>query len=64
VEVVCHDMSDTPQCETALPPMAENGGNVVEQEALPPPVAKPKATGKKRLHVRRKHQPYQTYWGF
>jgi hypothetical protein len=65
VEVVCHDMSDTPHCETALPPMAENGGNVVEQEALPPPVAKPKnAVVKKRLTTRRKHQPYVTYWGF
>jgi hypothetical protein len=65
VEVVCHDMSDTPHCEPVLPPMAENGGNVVEQEALPPPVAKPKnAVVKKRLTTRRKHQPYVTYWGF
>jgi hypothetical protein len=62
VEVVCHDMSDTPQCEPA-------GSNVsagsVEVTEIPPPVAKPKLTSKARKKVnRRKHQPYQTYWGF
>jgi hypothetical protein len=61
VEVVCHDMSDTPQCE----PVQELTPEVKKEVSdIPPPVAKPKATGKKRLQVRRKHQPYVTYWGF
>jgi hypothetical protein len=65
VEVVCHDMSDTPHCEPVLPPMAENGGNVVEQEVLPPPVVKPKADFRSNRKSRRvKPVPYQTYWGF
>lgn len=61
VEVVCHDMSDTPQCEPVKDLTPEVKKEVSE---IPPPVAKPKATVKKRLTVRRKHQPYQTYWGF
>lgn len=54
VEVVCHDMSDTPQCE----PVKD-----LTPEVIPPPVAKPKATHYRLKRVR-KHQPYVTYWGY
>jgi len=67
VEVVCQDMSDTPHCEPVYE-SAEKRSQGTQTEAevnsIPPPVAKPKATRKKRLQVRRKHQPYVTYWGF
>lgn len=68
VEVVCHDMSDTPQCEPVqLPSEKSTEGTQIatETNSIPPPVAKPKLTSKARKKVnRRKHQPYQTYWGF
>jgi hypothetical protein len=68
VEVVCHDMSDTPQCEPVqLPSEKSTEGTQIEEEAnsIPAPVAKPKLTSKARKKVnRRKHQPYVTYWGF
>jgi hypothetical protein len=67
VEVACHDMSDTPQCEPVLPPESGSGGKV-EVSDIPPPVAKPpvgyKAKKSPAGYKRRKHQPYQTYWGF
>ncbi len=62
VDVVCHDMSDTPHCE----PVGERMGNspsIPQSVEIPPPVAKPKATHYKLKRVR-KHQPYVTYWGF
>jgi hypothetical protein len=63
--VVCHDASDTPHCET----VAEAGIPVSEQvQEVTPPVAKPpvgyKAKKSPTGYKRRKHQPYQTYWGF
>jgi hypothetical protein len=68
VEVVCHDMSDTPQCEPVqLPSEKSTEGTQIatETNSIPPPVAKPKLTSKARKKVnRRKHQPYVTYWGF
>jgi hypothetical protein len=65
VEVVCHDMSDTPQCETVeeLTPEVKN-----EVSEIPPPAVKPpvgyKAKKSPAGYKRRKHQPYVTYWGF
>ena len=62
VEVVCHDMSDTPHCE---PVPVETEASAVSVEEIPPPVAKPKSTIKKSLKVRhKKREPYVTYWGF
>lgn len=58
-ERVCQDMSDTPQCE---PVKVELEPVVVE--ALPLPVAKPKKATHYKLKRVRKHQPYQTVWGF
>jgi hypothetical protein len=57
VEVVCHDMSDTPQCEEVKPEVTE---------VIPVPIvkAKPEPTIRKYRKVRRKPKPYQTYWGF
>lgn len=61
VEVVCHDMSDTPQCEEVKPEVTE----VIPATIVEAPVVKPKlyTVSKKRVQ-RRKPKPYQTYWGF
>ena len=66
VEVVCHDMSDTPHCEPASSKLDKSAETapIVENAIQTPPVAKAKAVVKKRLTTRRKHQPYVTYWGF
>jgi len=65
VEVVCHDMSDTPQCEPVKDLTPEVKKEVSE---IPPPVAKPpvgyKAKKSPTGYKRRKHQPYVTYWGY
>lgn len=59
VEVVCHDMSDTPQCE----PVKSEVTEVIPAPIVEAPVVK-KATVRKNRTVRRKPQPYQTVWGF
>lgn len=68
VDVVCHDMSDTPHCEPVkeLTPEVKN-----EVSDIPPPVAKlvvakRAPTVRKFRNVRRvtKRVKYQTYWGF
>lgn len=71
VEVVCHDMSDTPQCEEVqLTPKAENGVRSVEEvmKVIPTPIVEPvfpkKASGAIKKRKRIKATPYQTYWGF
>ena len=69
VEVVCHDMSDTPQCEPVKTVEASKGAGSVE---VVPPVSKSndltKLTAKpnkiRKFRKVRKHRPYQTYWGF
>jgi len=65
VEVVCHDMSDTPQCEPVKDLTPEVKKEVSE---IPPPVAKSpvgyKAKKSPTGYKRRKHQSYVTYWGF
>lgn len=64
VEVVCHDMSDTPECEPVQESAEKStSGTQIEAKANPAPVAKPKLTYKKKRKVNR-HKPYQTYWGF
>jgi hypothetical protein len=65
VEVVCHDMSDTPQCE----PVEELTPEVKKEVSeIPPPAVKSpvgyKAKKSPAGYKRRKHQPYVTYWGF
>lgn len=60
VEVVCHDMSDTPQCEEVKSEVTE----VIPAPIVEAPVVKPKLSYKKKRYVSRKSQPYQTYWGF
>ena len=62
VEVVCHDMSDTPQCE----PVAKSDTNPDKVSGLESPVVKqnPKKATHYKLKRVRKHRPYQTYWGF
>lgn len=64
VEVVCHDMSDTPQCEPVKPEVTE----VIPAPIVEAPVVK-KASNVQKMHIAkrrkvRKPQPYQTYWGF
>lgn len=63
VEVVCHDMSDTPQCEPVRD--VEEVTKVIPAPIVEAPVVK-KAVVKKRLTTRRtmKRKPYQTVWGF
>jgi hypothetical protein len=65
VEVVCHDMSDTPQCEPVNELTPEVKKEVSE---IPPPAVKSpvgyKAKKSPAGYKRRKHQPYVTYWGF
>lgn len=65
VEVVCHDMSDTPHCEPASSKLDKSAETapIVENAIQTPPVAKTKPTHYRLKRVR-KHQPYQTYWGF
>lgn len=60
VEVVCHDMSDTPQCEPVKPEVTE----VIPAPIVGAPVAKPKSTVLYKRKKKSKPQPYQTYWGF
>lgn len=67
--VICLDASDTPQC---VPGREETEGmelsSVPEREVNPSP--KPKKAiaytprKKAKAYKIRKHQPYQTYWGF
>lgn len=71
VDVVCHDMSDTPQCEPVQKPSEKSTeGTQIEAEAnsIPPPAAKSpvgyKAKKSPTGYKRRKHQPYVTYWGY
>jgi hypothetical protein len=67
VEVVCHDMSDTPHCEPVkLPSEKSTEGTQIDANAnsIPPAIAKPKLTYRKKKKVNRKYQPYVTYWGF
>jgi hypothetical protein len=67
VEVVCHDMSDTPHCEPVhVPSEKSTEGTQIEANAasIPPAIAKPKLTYQKKKKVNRKHEPYVTYWGF
>lgn len=67
-EVVCHDMSDTPQCE----PVQENAekrsqGIQNDAEVNQPPAKKAiayKPRKKAKAYKIRKHQPFETYWGF
>lgn len=72
VEVVCHDMSDTPHCETVYETSEKRsqGTQIEEVVNLPPTVAKPpvgyKAKKSPTGYKRRKAKPvpYVTYWGF
>jgi hypothetical protein len=71
VEVVCHDMSDTPHCEPVqVPSEKSTEGTQIKADvnSIPPPVAKSREGYKTKKspvgYKRRKHQPYQTYWGF
>lgn len=67
VEVVCHDMSDTPQCEPVYESAEKRSQGTQTEAEVNQPVAKPKSVRAKNAHTRRKvskHQPYVTYWGY